>query len=88
MKRLALLLLLAGCSKPAPITFYLPMAVQDSQPFCVSNRSDAVVQIPHGATIHPGQMVRASETRDFEWGFTNPEPATERQDVDCFVVAR
>ncbi len=71
-----------------PITVYLPDAVQGSQPFCLSNRANSDVILPHGATVHPGQMVRASVVSDFQWGFTNPEPATDRQDVDCFVVAR
>ncbi len=91
MKRASLLLILglAGCSSnPAPTTFYLPDADQGSQPFCLSNRSKADVLIPHGATIHPGQMIQVAETRDFEWGFTYPEPATERSDVSCFVVTR
>ena len=89
MKRLALVafLGLAGCaSKPHPVTFYLPDAVQGSQPFCLSNRSDVDVRIPHGATLKPGQMIRASVVRDFEWGFSSPEPATDRADVDCFVI--
>ncbi len=88
MKRLAFLLLLAGCGSKQSITVYLPDAVQGSQPFCLSNRASSDVILPHGATVHPGQMVRASVVSDFQWGFTNPEPATDRQDVDCFVVAR
>lgn len=88
MKRLLLVLALTGCASRQTVTFNLPDAVQGSQPFCISDRGSSDVQIPHGATLHPGQMVRASVVTDFEWGFTDPEPATERQDVDCFVVAR
>ena len=87
LKRLAFLLILgvAGCHKSTSTTFYLPEAVQGSQPFCLSNRSNADVKIPHGATVQPGQMVRAGVVVDFKWGFSI-EPATERQDVDCFVI--
>lgn len=90
MKRLILLTVLgaAGCGSKQSITVYLPDAAQGSEPFCISDRGSSDVRIPHGATIHPGQMIRASVVKDFEWGFTNPEPATDRQDVDCFVVAR
>ena len=88
MKRLLLAcLILAGCGhKSVDTTFYLPDAVQGSQPFCVSNRSLGDVRIPHGPTIHSGQMVNAAVVQDFQWGFDTPKPATDRQDVDCFVV--
>lgn len=91
MKYLFLLLALAlsGCAvNRKAVTVYLPDAAQDSQPFCLSNRTSGDVQIPHGATIHPGQMVRAAVVKDFQWGFTLPETSTDREDVDCFVVSR
>lgn len=91
MKRFALIavLALAGCKTVAhPVTFYLPDAQQDSQPFCLSNRSDADINLPDGQKVHPGQMVRASVVVDFQWGFGYPEPATKRADVDCFVIAK
>ncbi len=86
MTKLILILLLG--SHPHPTTFYLPMATQDARPFCVSNRSRGPVRIPNGPTIEPNQMVRASVVTDFDWGFTIPEKATERGDVDCFVVSK
>jgi hypothetical protein len=81
--------LLVVMRKPIePVTFYLPDAAQGSQPFCLSNRSKSDIQIPSGPVILPGQTVNASVTHDYEWGFSNPVPSTDRGDVDCFVVGR
>lgn len=74
-----------GITTPT-ITVFLPDAGHGSQPLCISNRTHTDLSIPHGPTIRPAQMVTASVERDYQWGFSPAEPATDRQDVDCLVV--
>jgi hypothetical protein len=71
-----------------PVTVYLPDANQATATLCVSNRTHTTVIIPHGVAIKAGHAVNASVVRDFQWEFGTPYPATDRADVDCFVVSQ
>lgn len=73
-------------NRPTPQMFYLPDAAQGSQPVCLSNHARGDLQVANGPLLHPGESVEASVVEDFNWGFTNPTRATDRHDVDCFVI--
>ena len=48
-------LLIFAAERPGTQTFYLPDAHQDSQPFCLSNRSQSDIQIPDGRLFAQGR---------------------------------
>jgi hypothetical protein len=55
--------------------------------FCLSNRTDQLIRIPHGAVLEPDQSVVAVLGDDMVWSFL-VHKATDREDADCLVIEK